>query len=545
MNKPWLFVLTLLFVSAVSAQHGHMVDDETPPPFNATGDEPMSYALFPAQHGYFYAHVAFMVVAFWVLMPIGIMLGIARSSFHVPTQLASFSLALFGYFFGQMYGHSTPHLYKGNVHHSLGWVLFVFFLAQSAVGIVRKIANAVGKTQESTYDRLETVHLVNRPSSSSSSDHHSDASMETLRHHVDEDENEQGFLYDKQSGVSSEEKPSWTMRAFNVVSPYIPKLIKTAFVAVAYNPFTKTACRWFHLLLGRVFIVLIFTQTVSGMVVYHGVCRSWDVLGCTAHLIKGGIFFFYGTLTFARYLGAFADRGWAWNRADGASRFSFEMVESSLIFVYGITNTWMEHFGQDSKWEHKDLEHASLAFMWWWCGLIGILVESRALRRLLERSVLGTSTEVPRHETKQTQSLNPFPALTVLMTGISMGNHHQDTQYSSNIHYMWGVLLSCAAVCRFMTYITLYRRPPKDAQPTRPPTEIVGAFFLIAGSILFMASNSGTLMWLRRNQVDSMFLMNVCVALTAMTLSYVATMMIIKAWAMKREQKKIVGRSPY
>lgn len=91
--------------------------------------------------------------------------------------------------------------------------------------------------------------------------------------------------------------------------------------------------------------------------------RSWAVLGCIAHLIKGGIFYFYGIITFARYLGCFAEKGWAWNRVDGASKFSFEMIESFLIFTYGITNTWMEHFGQNPEWTHKDFEHASLAFM--------------------------------------------------------------------------------------------------------------------------------------------------------------------------------------
>lgn len=264
-------------------------------------------------------------------------------------------------------------------------------------------------------------------------------------------------------------------------------------------------------------------------------CRSWEVLGCIAHLIKGGIFYFYGIATFGRYLGAFANRGWAWNRVDGASGYSFEMIESSLIFVYGITNTWMEHFGQDSAWTHKDLEHASLAFMWWWCGLIGILVESRAIRRLLERTILTkTNTEAP----SQGYSLNPFPALTVVFTGLSMGLHHQETAYSSNIHFMWGLLLGLAAICRFVTYLSLYRNAPTDAQPSRPPSELIGAFLLIAGSILFMASNSGTILWLRRNNVDSMFLLNVIVALTSMTLIYVATLQIIKAWAEKREHAK-------
>jgi hypothetical protein len=93
------------------------------------------------------------------------------------------------------------------------------------------------------------------------------------------------------------------------------------------------------------------------------VTRGWEVLGCVAHLVKGGIFFIYGIMTFARYLGVFADRGWAWNRVDNGSKFSFEMIECVLIFTYGITNTWLEHLGESEAWTHKDFEHASLAFM--------------------------------------------------------------------------------------------------------------------------------------------------------------------------------------
>ncbi|KAL7332414.1 hypothetical protein PS15p_204464 [Mucor circinelloides] len=562
-------VLTLMLcclMQLASAQHDHMAMDETVPKFNATGDEPMSYALFPDEKGYFYIHVTMMVIAFWILMPIGIMLGIAKSSLHVPIQMLAFCFAMVGFFFAKLYGHSTPHLYKGNSHHTLGWILFLFLIAQMSVGVVRKVANAIGRNSSNHYERLQEEHHQSlhhsAPSSASSSDgsshsassdRHSEASGETLhmnefefdkhhgpRHNYDDEEEEQDELQEgdhlvNNMSTGTTQKEPIVMRMFNTVSPYIPSIVKNSFVMLAYNPFTKVVCRYFHMIMGRTFIVLIFVQTLSGLVVYHGVCRSWEVLGCIAHLIKGGIFYFYGIATFGRYLGAFANRGWAWNRVDGASGYSFEMIESSLIFVYGITNTWMEHFGQDSAWTHKDLEHASLAFMWWWCGLIGILVESRAIRRLLERTILTkTSTEAP----SQSYSLNPFPALTVVFTGLSMGLHHQETAYSSNIHFMWGLLLGLAAICRFVTYLSLYRNAPTDAQPSRPPSELIGAFLLIAGSILFMASNSGTILWLRRNNVDSMFLLNVIVALTSMTLIYVATLQIIKAWAEKREHAK-------
>ncbi|KAI8145962.1 hypothetical protein BJV82DRAFT_30610 [Fennellomyces sp. T-0311] len=546
---PTIGVLLLFGAALATAQHEGMNMSEDPPmpPFNATGDEPMSYALFPENKGYLITHVVFMVLAFWVLMPLGVMFGIGRSSLHVPVQILTFIVALFGYFFGKLYGHSVPHFYAGNVHHSMGWIILLLMIAQLSVGVVRKIANAVGRSQEAQYDRLESVHLVNRSASSSSSDRRSEHSEETLHndsYEYDKDEEDNALMSpidledEDPAMLRAHEKPSFVYRIFDKVLPYIPNVVKKVFVATAYNPFTNVVCRYWHTIVGRVFVVLIFTQTLSGLVVYHGVCRSWDLLGCIAHLIKGGIFFLYGIITFSRYLGAFAEQGWAWNRIDGASKFSFEMIESFLIFTYGITNTWLEHLGQNPEWSHKDLEHASLAFMWWWCGLLGILVESRALRRLLERTILKTPLEVPRHETKQSYSMNPFPGLIVLFTGISMGNHHQDTVYGTNIHYLWGLLLGLAAMCRFVTYITLYINPPTNNQPTRPPSEAIGAFLLIAGSILFMASNSGTLTWLRRENVDKMFLMNICVALSSMTLCYVFFIFVMKAWAMKREAIK-------
>jgi hypothetical protein len=69
----WIYILPL-FVQLSLAQHTHngdMLMDETVPAFNATGDEPMSYALFPGEKGYFYIHVVMMIIAFWILMPIG------------------------------------------------------------------------------------------------------------------------------------------------------------------------------------------------------------------------------------------------------------------------------------------------------------------------------------------------------------------------------------------------------------------------------------------------------------------------------------------
>jgi hypothetical protein len=57
---------------------------------------------------------------------------------------------------------------------------------------------------------------------------------------------------------------------------------------------------------------------------------------------EGGLFWCYGLISFARFLGWSSERGWAWNRAPSAGYPTAEMVESTVIFLYGATNTWME-----------------------------------------------------------------------------------------------------------------------------------------------------------------------------------------------------------
>lgn len=214
------------------------------------------------------------------------MFGIAKSSLHVPTQILAFIVAMFGFFFAKLYGHSTPHLYKGNSHHTLGWIMFLLLIIQMIVGVVRKVANAVARSTD--YERLEeSSHLMNSASSSRNSEHRSEASGDTLHmndfeydkhsdsdHHPQQESDEEHELCLSPTTMSlAEEKPSLTMRLFNHLSPYIPKFMKSAFVALADNRFTKVFCRYYHMIMGRTFVVLIFTQTLSGLVVYHGVCR--------------------------------------------------------------------------------------------------------------------------------------------------------------------------------------------------------------------------------------------------------------------------------
>ena len=56
--------------------------------------------------------------------------------------------------------------------------------------------------------------------------------------------------------------------------------------------------------------------------------------------------------------------------------WTMEMIESSLILFYGSTNIFLEHLANaGGEWSPKDLQHASIAFIFIGCGLCGVITE--------------------------------------------------------------------------------------------------------------------------------------------------------------------------
>lgn len=128
----------------------------------------------------------------------------------------------------------------------------------------------------------------------------------------------------------------------------------------------------------------------------------------------------------------------------------------------------------------------------------GMLIESRRVRGLLNATKQSTS-QLPYHahepealeEPKNYRiSMNPIPALIVLLLGLMMSSHHQVTMTASMIHKQWGMLLVGAAFARAATYVVFYLSPPTSFFPGRPPTELITAFCLMAGGMILMASVS-------------------------------------------------------
>lgn len=211
----------------------------------------------------------------------------------------------------------------------------------------------------------------------------------------------------------------------------------------------------------------------------------------------------------------FADFGWAWNLKPPGEMTgqkwknrapSAEFVESFFICLYGGTQSFMEHLGNENGgiWSHKDLEHVSIAIMFFWTGLCGLLIETPFIRRCFNHTIEATfRTQTPNYEFLRSQStttinpgvlpppqqhfsFNPFPGLIIFMTGIMMSMHHQESMLSTMIHKQWGYLLAAFALFRLGTYVLMFLSPPKSYFPSRPVTELLTSFCLICGGIVFM-----------------------------------------------------------
>lgn len=90
----------------------------------------------------------------------------------------------------------------------------------------------------------------------------------------------------------------------------------------------------------RSLLLLGYATVFSGLVAYGGKCRGSKLNLCLGHFIKASVFLFWGLLSFGRYLGAWSELGWAWNKKPISQGWrkhapTAEGVESFVIFFYG------------------------------------------------------------------------------------------------------------------------------------------------------------------------------------------------------------------
>ncbi|OAA54800.1 integral membrane protein [Niveomyces insectorum RCEF 264] len=334
--------------------------------------------------------------------------------------------------------------------------------------------------------------------------------------------------------------------------------------AVANKVAGKISSRaWRVLLFGynfvdRTILILGFIAFTLGIIAYGRFFEGHGIFSGLAHWIKGGIFFWLGIFTLGRWAGCFGEWGWAWNVRPKSSsqkwRPSAEFVESALIFFYGSTNVFLEHLGNAGKeYTPQDLEHISITILFIGGGLCGMLIESTRIRDLLNTTVTEAVQEHSEHNYHDVEretlrpprhyefSVNPIPALVILLLGIMMSSHTQHSMISSMVHKQWGNLLTGASFARGFSYVLIYLRPPKSVLPSRPPTELLTSFGLISGGVIFMASSSDTVDGMIHYHLDAMLMYTITMGLVGLLMSWVILVIALKGWALRKELGRPAG----
>ena len=504
------------------------------------------------------------------------MISAARSRLAVPVQIAFLVLNGLGIFTSIVYNTNTPDLYPNNSHHKIGWAItciagvWILLGFVSFFNVTRQVP-APGHSM--TSQNLAQYHQLNdygirddcrfsrdsgqgternstsifSPSRANSADSvHQKPEAPLSASDQGEDENDnaerQGFIR--------------TGRVDRYISSKISRLPSGR---------TLTAIKILHVVLERFQPLLGFLALCTGFVTWWGIFHPSGIFNGLAHWIKGAVFFWYGLLTLGRWMGAFCVFGWAWNVRPSyplVTRFaskmpSAEFIESFLFFFYGATNVFLEHLNAWGKpWETADFQHVSITIMFFGGGLLGMLIESKTARHFLNSNILIKQEESARfigpdeaqkeewNQPKQySTSLNPMPGLVVVLLGLMMSSHHQNSMVSTMVHKQWGMLLVVAGLARAVTYILMFLNPPTSHFPSRPPSEVVTAFCLVSGGLIFMASTRDVVIMLEHSAVDAMFTFTVGMGLTALIMAWTTILYGIKGWAHRREARRVIGAS--
>ncbi|KAJ5564471.1 hypothetical protein N7513_000713 [Penicillium frequentans] len=531
----------------------------TPAP-SASGhaNDPMSYFAYGKHSSSIIAHIALMVLGWCFVLPAAVMLSIARSRFALPSQFLFLVFNAFGVLLGIVYNSQTPDLYENNAHHKIGWIGTWVFSTQVVLALIFAYAGrGESKSSSDSYERATFLPIPThrehsypsgplheyRWSGDSGQGTEPGSSIHSPGSPCDSPEDYDGF--EKPEDPLPEELPArgWFHRSFvgRFLSSRLPGMVSNRVLRV---------CNTVYNVVDRIILPFGFMAIATGAVTYGGIMRNKEIFNGLAHFIKGGIFFWYGVLTLGRFVGCWADLGWAWNKkplTPIVSRWkskvpSAEFVESLVIFVYGVSNVFLEHLSSwGGAWGAADLEHVSISIMFFGGGLLGMLFESRRIREALNMTILRSPSHGTRDEgwqlpRSQGVSLNPMPALIILLLGMMMGSHHQTSMTSTMVHKQWGNMLVGFALARGLTYVLLFLRPPTSYLPARPPTEIVASFCLMAGGLIFMLSTRNVIESMEYYNMDAMFTFTVGMGFTAFVMALEVLFITLKAWAIKREQ---------
>lgn len=439
-----------------------------------------------------WSHIILMIITTVFVYPIALVFkNIGCWKCYTGTLIVHSILTFCSLFRYSQFMHSIPDLYPLNAYNKMSWILLFTTIAQLVSFFLNRGTSTdyVRCNANGTFDD-QPIELYSRSTSNE---------------------------YDTDEEIK--ESPNLQLLSGIIGATYFKKMSLSIHFgsSILFN-----FLNWAHFFY---FLIYIPTGVATFLVLGTGV----HVFNLLAHFIKGGIFFAYGLLSLSRYCGAFENKGWAWNsksysnthdrwsRIQPKGLITMEMIECSIILFYGCTNVFMEHMANPGgEWSAKDLQHASLAFIFIGCGLCGVVTEIKLNTWRFERVI---SDEQPI-KALPGYSPNPFPTLTIYWTGYLMSKHEQASQTSTAIHSQWGNLFVLACAFRFITYILQLLMKSELKVPSRPISELLVSFSLICGGLIFMESCDPMVLLFEWYGLGPMFTMNISLGVAALIMSW-------------------------
>ncbi|KAF8076243.1 hypothetical protein FPV67DRAFT_1558751 [Lyophyllum atratum] len=503
--------------------------------------------------GFMMAHIVFMSLAFFVALPIGIAMRSVNHAGHGFAMVTFYAFCALGCASSGLYKKLTPNIKQG-------YMILLLALSLSAIDILVILRRIVAFWRSGEKFSVKTFwkstilgldlgrnspgpeysRLVVREPEEFEQDK---ISLSPVRQSGDLDPIEEysgdtaewanNVVHHHRREHSRQQSTASEGTIFGTASPMrsVDKIQDVRGTLTSKVGLVRQIGKGCFAVLERFLVIAGFAQTLLGVVIYTGGCRESYVNGCLAHLIKGGIFWLYGLLSFARFLGSFAELGWAWNQAPKRGYVSAEFTESLVIFT---------RFGAKygDPFTTKQIQHIGIAVMFCFAGLVGMGIESKKIRSWLAASAFASIShdDLPQDAVVEppsySASFNPFPALVIGVTGAAMAAHTQTYLFQVQIHALWGNLLLAFSVLRCLTYFFLWLSPPKSVLPSRPPTEALGSFFLACGGLVFIFSTEEVMIAAMRR--DVMMFLNVAVAVTCFAFCWTLFVVGFKGWLKSR-----------
>lgn len=453
---------------------------------------------------------------------------------------------------------SIPDLYPNNVFNKFNWIYFFTIIGQFVFAVLKFGAlkncnnNLSYKHLESDFDSENvnsptTLYDMTRDGSPDSFD--LDGSRSDLPHDA-------RTLSPSPDLEHSGTDMSVHLNYFkaNSMAAFFNKLNSNSILSRTVNALGYYSVIIFNLLNWFNFLFF-FVYVPTGVATFGLLGQGKTVFNLLAHFIKGGVFFMLGVLSLARYCGAFSNKGWAWNykfvhdnSATGLTRWerlqpqglvTMEWIESFLIFFYGSTNVFMEHLANPGgEWTAKDLEHVSIAFIFLGCGICGLITEKKLSDWRFNYSSQSSDSSRPVLKSSPGFSPNPFPILCIFWTGLLMSQHQQASELSTKIHAQWGNILVYGTAFRLLTYVMKLLTPKSNTQdltePSKPISELLAAFALLTGGLIFMESCDPVILAMEYKGFDAMFTLNLSLGSVFLLMAWIMAVFQFKNWYKKR-----------